>query len=56
MTLRGGPIQFYLITDNIAVVKPSTAQFMNFRFGINLLFGRDWGTYLVNSPRGSNNQ
>jgi len=56
MTLRGGPIQFYLITDNIAVVKPSTAQFMNFRFGINLLFGRDWGTYLINSPRGSSSQ
>ena len=55
MTIRGGPVQFYLITDNmVAAMKPSTAQFINFRFGINLLFGRDWGTYLINSPRGSN--
>ena len=52
MTLRGGPVQFYLLSDNIAAaMRPSRAQFINFRFGINLLFGRDWGTYVVKSPR-----
>ena len=36
--LKGGPLQFYLVSDNIPV-KPQEVSYVNFRFGFNLLFG-----------------
>lgn len=35
-----GPLQLYMVSDNImAGINPKSAQNMNFRFGLNLLFG-----------------
>lgn len=35
-----GPLQMYMISDNIMAVKdPSSARLFNFRFGLNLMFG-----------------
>ncbi|MBE9467538.1 MAG: hypothetical protein IMY72_04335 [Bacteroidetes bacterium] len=36
--LKGGPLQFYIVSDNIPV-KPQELSYVNFRFGFNLLFG-----------------
>lgn len=40
MAIRAGFFQFYMVTDNILAVAPSRAQYVNARFGVNLLFGR----------------
>jgi hypothetical protein len=38
--LKLGPTQFYLLTDNILAINLMTAQNFNFRFGMNLMFGK----------------
>jgi hypothetical protein len=40
MAIRAGFFQFYMVTDNILAIAPSRAQYVNARFGVNLLFGR----------------
>lgn len=41
LTLKGGPLQFHLITDNIVdMMALHKAQNLNFRFGLNLQFGK----------------
>ena len=41
MVLRGGPVQFHLLTDNLSgLIKPTKAQGVDVRFGINFLIGR----------------
>jgi hypothetical protein len=38
--LRGGPLQIYLVSDNLlAAVHPTTTSYVNARFGINFIFG-----------------
>lgn len=40
-TLRLGPVQIYATTDNIGpIFNPMKGQNMNFRFGMNLVFGK----------------
>lgn len=37
-----GPVQFYLVSDNVlGMFKPQDAQYLQVRFGINLIFGRN---------------
>jgi hypothetical protein len=38
--LKIGPTQFYLLTDNILAINILSAQNFNFRFGMNLMFGK----------------
>jgi len=41
MAVRLGFAQLYMVNDNIlAMANPAKAEFVNFRFGINFLFGR----------------
>jgi len=41
-TINGGPIQFYLMTDNIVgVIAPQASKNWHVRTGINFIFGRD---------------
>ncbi len=41
MALRLGAMQLYFVNDNVlALANPAKAEFVNLRFGINLLFGR----------------
>ena len=41
MVLRGGPVQFHLLTDNLSgLIKPTKAHGVDVRFGINFLIGR----------------
>ncbi len=41
MAIRLGPNQWYLVSDNLlALNDPAKAEFVNLRFGMNLLFGR----------------
>jgi len=41
LALRGGPLQFYMVNDNIlALANPVRADFVNIRFGMNILVGR----------------
>lgn len=38
--LRGGPVQFYMVTDNVlTAVNPADASSLNLRFGLNFLIG-----------------
>ena len=40
LNLNPGPIQFYLVSDNVlGAFKPQDSQYFQVRFGINLLFG-----------------
>jgi hypothetical protein len=40
--LKMGPVQLYLITDDIMILfKPNDYNFLSFRMGINLVFGAD---------------
>jgi len=42
MAVRLGFAQLYMVNDNIlAMANPAKAEFVNFRFGINFLFGRN---------------
>jgi hypothetical protein len=40
VVLKGGPVQFYVVTDNLNAARFLSAQRMNARFGINLVFGK----------------
>ncbi|TKG90132.1 hypothetical protein EYV94_24320 [Puteibacter caeruleilacunae] len=43
MSLRMGAVQLYLASDNVAsIIYPSDMQVASLRFGINLLFNRDY--------------
>jgi hypothetical protein len=46
--IKPGPFQIYLLADNIyaPLVDPLTFTNMNFRFGVNMVFGR------VKTPQG----
>ena len=40
--LRGGPVQFYIVTDNVLTAfDPANASSLNLRFGLNFLIGRN---------------
>jgi len=42
VVLDPGPVQFYLVTDNaLGALLPQHARHAQFRFGINLIFGRN---------------
>ncbi|HAH26010.1 MAG TPA: hypothetical protein DCL77_19995 [Prolixibacteraceae bacterium] len=40
MGIRCGFMQLYMVSDNLLAMDPAKAEMVNFRFGINLLFGR----------------
>lgn len=40
MAFRLGSNQLYMVTDNLLAMSPARAEMFNFRFGMNLLFGR----------------
>lgn len=40
MAFRLGSNQLYLVSDNLLAMDPARAEMFNFRFGMNLLFGR----------------
>ncbi len=41
LMLKGGPVQFYAMADNLyAIVSPETTRNVHARFGINLVFGK----------------
>ena len=41
LSLKGGPLQFHIVTDNIlGITSLHTAKNINLRFGLNLQFGR----------------
>lgn len=41
IALKGGPIQFYIVTDNlIGMIFPQNTKSIQLHFGINLLFGK----------------
>lgn len=40
LVLKGGPIQFYVVTDNLLAARFMRTQNINARFGINLVFGK----------------
>jgi len=43
MAVRLGCLQLYMVNDNLlALADPAKAQFVNIRFGINMLFGRNY--------------
>lgn len=47
IALRLGFLQFYMVNDNLlALADPAKAQFVNVRFGMNLLFGRNYRNYV----------
>jgi len=42
VSLNPGPVQFYLMTDNIiGAIQPQHARNVHLRFGVNLIFGRE---------------
>ena len=41
LVMNMGPVQMFMTTDNLfGAIKPETTQSVDFRFGLNLLFGR----------------
>jgi hypothetical protein len=40
MEVRCGFMQFFLVSDNLLAMDPAKAELVNFRFGMNFLFGR----------------
>lgn len=40
MGIRCGFMQLYLVSDNLLAMDPAKAELVNFRFGMNFLFGR----------------
>jgi len=41
-TIKGGPIQYYLITDNVfGFLSPQSAKYFHVSMGLNLLIGKD---------------
>jgi hypothetical protein len=47
LNLNPGPVQFYVITDNIlGTFRPQHTRHLQVRFGINLIFGSDKSTEL----------
>ena len=47
MALRLGFLQLYMVNDNLlALADPAKAQFVNVRFGLNILFGRNYQKFV----------
>lgn len=47
MALRLGFLQLYMVNDNLlALTDPAKAQFVNVRFGLNILFGRNYQKFV----------
>ena len=40
MGIRLGATQLYMVSDNLLAMNPSSAEVVNFKFGMNFLFGR----------------